>query len=311
VPVTDTFAPNVTISVAYVRNNEFVFENAGILVSSPKVGVKVTADKKQYAPGDTVKLSIDTSVLSADGKTNKATSAQVALGVVDEMIYVLQPEIAPNIHDFFYHPRRNNVRTQYSQSFIGYDLSTNQLGKAPTSHNTHERATKVLERPRRDDVDTALWAPKITTDANGHAEVTFKMPDSLTRWRMTARAMTSDGVVGQSRGDILSYKDFYFKWTSPTWLRKNDTASGNLAIFNQTNQAQKVHVSLKGALEQEEDITLNPGINFMEVPRKGVQSGEVTMTLTQNNKVQDSLAVNLNSKADGWQTRYNKLVSPV
>lgn len=311
VPVTDTFAPNVTFSVAYVRNNEFVFENAGILVSSPKVSVKVTADKKQYAPGDTVKLSIDTSVLSADGKTNKATSAQVTLGVVDEMIYVLQPEIAPNIHDFFYHPRRNNVRTQYSQSFIGYDLSTNQLGKAPTSHNTHERATKVLERPRRDDVDTALWAPKITTDANGHAEVTFKMPDSLTRWRMTARAMTSDGVVGQSTGDILSYKDFYFKWTSPTWLRKNDTASGNVAIFNQTNQAQKVHVSLKGALEQEEDITLNPGINFMEVPRKGVQSGEVTMTLTQNNKVQDSLAVNLNSKADGWQTRYNKLVSPV
>ncbi|MGB4811353.1 MAG: MG2 domain-containing protein [Methylophilaceae bacterium] len=311
-PVTETFAPNVTLSVAYVHNNDFVFENAGIIVSSPKVNVRVTADKKQYAPGDTVKLSIDTAMISANGQaTQKPVSAQVTLGVVDEMIYVLQPEIAPNIHDFFYHPRRNNVRTQYSQSFIGYDLSTNQLGVAPNTHSTHERATKVLERPRRDDVDTALWAPKITTDANGHAEITFKMPDSLTRWRMTARAMTNDGVVGQSVSDVMSYKDYYLKWTSPNWLRSQDVVTGNIAVFNQTNQSQKVHVSLKGAITQEENITLNPGINFMEVPRTGEQSGEVTMTLTQNDKVLDSLAVNLSSMADSWQTHFNKLVMPV
>lgn len=309
-PVTETFAPNVTFSVAYVKNNEFVFENAGILVSSPKVNVKITADKKQYAPGDTVKLAIDTSVISADGKTNQAKPAQVTLGVVDEMIYVLQPEIAPNIHDFFYHPRRNNVRTQYSQSFIGYDLSTNQLGKAPTTHNTHERATKVLERPRRDEVDTALWAPKITTDAKGHAEVTFKMPDSLTRWRMTARAMTADGIVGQSTSDILSHKDFYFKWTSPTWLRNNDAVTGNVAIFNQTNQAQKVQVALSGALSQEENLTINPGINFVNVARKGAQSGEVVMTLSQAGKVKDRLAVLLKTQPDGWLTHYSKLLSP-
>ena len=311
VPVTEHFAPNVTFSVAYVKNDAFVFENAGILVSSPKVNVRVTADKKQYAPGDTVKLSIDTTVVTADAKVlPKAVSAQVSLGVVDEMIYVLQPEIAPNIHDFFYHPRRNNVRTQYSQSFIGYDLSTNQLGKSPSTHSTHERATKVLERPRRDDVDTALWAPKITTDAKGHAEVSFKMPDALTRWRMTARAMTTDGIVGQSTSDILSYKDFYIKWTSPNWLRNQDVVTGNIAIFNQTNQTQKVHVSLKGALQQEEDITLNPGINFMEVPRKGVQNGELTIALSHNDKVIDSLGVTLNSQAAGWLTRYSKLVSP-
>jgi uncharacterized protein YfaS (alpha-2-macroglobulin family) len=311
VAVTENFAPNLTLSVAYVKNNEFVFENAGILVTNPKVNVRVTADKKQYAPGELVKLSIDTSIISAEGKaTNQAVTAQVSLGVVDEMIYVLQPEIAPNIYDFFYHPRRNNVRTQYSQSFIGYDLSTNQLGKVPSTHSTHERATKVLERPRRDDVDTALWAPKITTDANGHAEISFKMPDSLTRWRMTARAMTSNGMVGQSVSDILSYKDFYVKWTSPKWLRAKDVATGNIAIFNQTNQDQKVHISLQGALVQDENITLKPGINFVDVPRTGAQSGELTITLTRGEKVQDRLTVNLNSRTDGWLTHYNKLIKP-
>lgn len=311
VPVTETFAPNVTLSVAYVKNNEFVFENAGILVTNPKVNIRIAADKKQYAPGDVVKLTIDTSVTSVDGKAaNRAVSAQVSLGVVDEMIYVLQPEIAPNIYDFFYHPRRNNVRTQYSQSFIGYDLSSNQLGKAPTTHSTQERATKVLERPKRDEVDTALWAPNITTDANGHAEISFKMPDALTRWRMTARAMTSDGIVGQSVTDILSYKDFYIKWTSPNWLRNKDTAIGNIAIFNQTNQSQKVHVSLQGALTQETNTTLNPGVNFIDVPRTGAQSGELILHLTQGDKVLDHLSVSLNSMSDGWLQHYSKLISP-
>ena len=311
VAVTENFAPNLTLSVAYVKNNEFVFENAGILVTNAKVNVRVTPDKKQYAPGEMVKLAIDTSMIDADGKaTNHAVPAQVSLGVVDEMIYVLQPEIAPNIVDFFYHPRRNNVRTQYSQSFIGYDLSTNQLGKSPNSHSTHERATKLLERPRRDDVDTALWAPKIMTDANGHAEISFKMPDSLTRWRMTARAMTADGIVGQSTSDILSYKDFYIKWTSPKWLRNQDTATGNIAIFNQTNQEQKVKVSLQGALVQVENVTLKPGINFVDVPRKGAQSGELMLTLSQTEKVVDRLTINLNSRPDGWLTRYHKLLSP-
>ncbi len=311
VAVTENFAPNLTLSVAYVKNNEFVFENAGILVTNAKVNVRVSADKKQYAPGEMVKLSIDTSVISADGKASQqATAAQVSLGVVDEMIYVLQPEIAPNIVDFFYHPRRNNVRTQYSQSFIGYDLSTNQLGKVPTTHSTQQRATKVLERPRRDDVDTALWAPKITTDANGHAEVSFKMPDSLTRWRMTARAMTADGIVGQSTSDILSHKDFYVKWTSPKWLRNNDSATGNMAIFNQTSQDQQVKVSLQGALAQDENVTLKPGINFVDVPRTGAQSGELIITLSQNEKVVDSLSVNLASRGDGWLTRYNRLITP-
>lgn len=311
VPVTETFAPNLTLSVAYVKNNEFVFENAGILVTNPKINIRVTADKKQYLPGDTVKLAIDTSVISPDGKaSNQAISALVSLSVVDEMIYVLQPEIAPNIYDFFYHPRRNNVRTQYSLSFIGYDVSTNQLGKTPKTHQAQERATKVLERPRRDEVDTALWAPKIITDANGHAEVSFKMPDALTRWRITARAMSSNGTVGQNVSDILSNKDFYIKWTSPNWLRNKDSATGNIAIFNQTPKEQKVNLSLQGALVKNEAVTLKPGINFVDIARTGTQSGVLTLTLTQNSKVYDSLNVNLNSMPDHWLTHYSKLITP-
>ncbi len=55
----------------------------------------------------------------------------------------------------------------------------------------------MLERPRREEVDTAAWMPSLTTDKQGKAYFTFLMPDSLTRWRITARGMSSDGLVGQ------------------------------------------------------------------------------------------------------------------
>ncbi|AXI04224.1 alpha-2-macroglobulin family protein [Aquirhabdus parva] len=305
VPVTEQFAPNLTLSVAYVKQDQFVFENAGLVVASKSVEISLTADKTQYAPGEVVKLNVQTRV------QGQPVPASVSLGVVDEMIYVLQPEIAPDIHDFFYHPRRNNVRTQYSPSFIGYDLSSNQLDQPASTHSTHERAIKVLERPRRDEVDTAYWAPQLTTNAQGQAQVTFTMPDVLTRWRVTARAMTSDGIVGQNTTHILSNKDVYLKWTSPRWLRADDQSTGNLAIFNQTNQVQKAQLVMQGALTNSQDVTLQPGINFIEVPRQGQQSGALTLSLNQQGQVRDRLLVNLSTRANGRLTHFDRLVSPV
>jgi uncharacterized protein YfaS (alpha-2-macroglobulin family) len=301
VPVTEMFAPNLTLSVAYVKHDQFLFENAGLVVASPAVDVSISANKAQYAPGEQVTLTIQTHL------QGQPIPAAVSLGVVDEMIYVLQPEIAPDIHDFFYHPRRNNVRTQYSPSFIGYDLSSNQLDQPAIAHSTHDRAIKVLERPRRDEVDTAYWAPQLTTDDKGQAQVTFTMPDSLTRWRVTARAMTANGVVGQSIAHILSNKDLYLKWTSPHWLQ----ATGNIAIFNQTNQEQQAQLSMTGALVNQQNVSLQPGINFVDVARGGQQMGTVTLALQQQGQIRDRLNVDLATRSNGRLTHFDRLVNAV
>ncbi|MGT2489548.1 hypothetical protein ACU4GD_00755 [Cupriavidus basilensis] len=89
----------------------------------------------------------------------KPVPANITVSVVDEMVYVLQPEIAPSIVDFFYHPRRNSVRTTSSLSFIGYDLAVSAQPGAggPEQGRYNERGVKVLERPRRDEKDTAAW----------------------------------------------------------------------------------------------------------------------------------------------------------
>ncbi len=53
--------------------------------------------------------------------------------------------------------------------------------------------------------------PSLTTDKQGKAYFTFLMPDSLTRWRITARGMNGDGLVGQGGADLRSEKNLYMK----------------------------------------------------------------------------------------------------
>lgn len=299
-PVQETYGPNITLSVVYVKGGEYVFQNLGLKVEQPKVEVKVRADKPVYAPGDLVTLDLDAVV---GGKPVANTTLTV--GVVDEMIYVLQPEIAPDMFDFFYHPRRNNVRTSSSLNFIAYDLAKPPTGPAmPSRRQTHERAIKLLERPRRDDKDTAYWAPTVRVDANGHARVSFTMPDSLTRWRVTVRAMSDTGTVGQNTAYVRSDKDYYVKWTSPNWMRSADKVNASVAIFNQGQKDTKAELNATGlGVNRKDTVTLKPGANFVALPlTANLGDGQLNLALTVDGKPVDALNVPIKVESVQWRS---------
>lgn len=297
-PVEATYAPNVTLSATFVRGGEYAFQNLGLKVALPRVEIGVRADKAVYASGEKVTLD-----LSAMLGGKPAAGATLAVGVVDEMVYVLQPEIAPDIFDFFYHPRRNNVRTSASLNFIGYDLAAPPLQAAiPARGQTPQRAIKLLERPRREEKDTAFWQPEVRTDAQGRASVSFTMPDSLTRWRVTVRAAAPGGEVGQSLAYVRSDKDFYAKWTSPNWLRAADQPVASVAIFNQTGQDAQAELTVTGAIEKKIDnILLKPGANFVALPFDGgAKQPRLGIALAVGGKQVDALAVPLTLAPNGW-----------
>jgi alpha-2-macroglobulin len=298
-PVSGQMSPNITLSVATVKDGDAIFQNQGLVVEQPRMAVSFKADKAVYAPGETVTVELTTSV------AGQAVAAEVTVGVVDEMIYTLQPEIAPSIDDFFYHPRRNNVRTSLSFNFIGYDLATRKLGQLPNRRQVNERALKVLERPRREDVDTAAWLPKLRTDAQGRASFTFKMPDSLTRWRITGRAMNAAGLVGQQTAWVRSDKPFYMKWASPAWQRVGDRAQVALAVFNQSGQVQGVEWAAKAAgVDARSTVQLNPGINFVQLPLNAEQVGSspMALTLSQGGNTLDRLDAPLRRLPVAWRS---------
>ena len=298
-PVKEEMSPNMTLSVAYVKNGDYVFQNQGVLVEQARIGLAFKTDKAVYAPGETVTVDV-TSVLGG-----KPVPAEVTVGVVDEMIYVLQPEIAPSIDDFFYHPRRDNVRTSASLAFIGYDLATSKLGALPSRREVNERAVKVLERPRRDNIDTAAWQPRLVTDAQGKARFTFTMPDSLTRWRITGRAVEAGGAVGQQVSWLRSDKAFFAKWTSPDWQREGDKAQAAIALFNQTGAPARIEWEASGAgTTAKAAIDVQPGVNFVVLPlaADNAASGRVQLTLRQDGKVVDRLETPLRRIPVAWRS---------
>ena len=262
VPIAEDYAPNMTFSVVYVKAGEYVFQNAGLVVEVPRLALDIKPGKTVVKPGETVEVDIDVSL------AGKPVRAALTVSVVDEMIYALQPEIAPDIVEFFQHVRRNNVRTSASLNFITYDEAINYANDAarqpPARHQYNERGIKVLERARRDDTDTAAWMPTLLTDENGHARFKFKMPDALSRWRITVRAVAldkappkgkqpaahQDALYGQRTAWMQSDKPLYAKWTSPTWMREGDAPIASLALFNNTGSTLDTEVTLKLAKEK-------------------------------------------------------------
>lgn len=296
IKVLENYSPNVTFSVLYLDKGDYVFQNKGLRVANPAVAVAIRPARERYAPGEQVDLEIETSL---DGQP---VPAQVTLGVVDEMIYVLQPEIAPTLGDFFYHPRRNNVRTAVSLSFIGYDLAR-MPGKstAPMRQTPPERGVKVLERPRRDDTDTAGWWPSLTTGANGKTTVSFRMPDALTRWRITARAITAQGIVGQQTRHVESYKSFYAKWSGPARFRNGDQPNPTLLVFNQTGSDAKIDLGANGSgLAVQRTLTLHPGANSVPLQLDKPANGGIDIVLKQDGKEVDRLHQGLNVLPQSW-----------
>src|SRR5207247_603261 len=74
---------------------------------------EVAPDKTDAKPGDTVNFTVHVT----DHKNKAVEGAEVALGVVDEAVYAISPEIAVPLESFFHHRKRNDVRTTDSVSF--------------------------------------------------------------------------------------------------------------------------------------------------------------------------------------------------
>ncbi|HSC83556.1 MAG TPA: alpha-2-macroglobulin family protein, partial [Pseudomonas sp.] len=304
IPVNDRFAPNLTFSVLYTKGGDYSFQNAGIKVTKPQLDIAINPDQERYQPGDTVTIDLATQF------QGKPAATRLTVSVVDEMIYALQPEIAPGIDQFFYHPRRNNVRTSASLSFISYDVALPGNPSAPGRANRSERGVKVLERPRREEVDTAAWQPDLVTDSEGKARLTFRMPDSLTRWRITVRAVNEAGEVGQKKQFIRSEKPLYLKWSGPTLFRTGDQPQLGLFAFNQGEDTTKAELVTRYAgQEQRREVELEKGINYLALPPTSLTGGEWRAELLQDGKPVDALGVTLRVAGEGWQRLHTQGLS--
>ncbi|HKX26178.1 MAG TPA: MG2 domain-containing protein, partial [Blastocatellia bacterium] len=296
VPIKDNYAPNVYLSVAYVKDGE-MYEH-GKSLSVPARGkflqVEVLPDKKQYKPREPASYTIATR--NADG--SPAAGVEVSLGVVDEAIYSIRPDGSGDIRRAFYGTRYSQVSTNFSSSysFTGYSGKKEmQLARNKRSYqladfkNENQYAETTI---RKEFKDTAFWQPGVVTGADGKATVKFNLPDNLTTWRATVRAVSEDLKVGSKVDRVLSRKDLILRLEAPKFMTEGDVAvvSGIVHNYLDADQVGRVKLTVEGANligEAQQTVTVaRQGEQRIDWRISASQVGKVTLTATAETKVE-------------------------
>ena len=230
VKLTARHAPNTYVSVAFAADKSFYSLSKSLAVSPAHrlLSVKVKSDKRVYKPKSTARYTIE-----VKDRAGKPVEAELSVGLVDAAVYAISQELAPNVGSFFYGDRPNPVRTAYS-------FPSRYLGGA--DKDGEEDGDGGV---RRDFKDTAFWKAVVRTNAQGIAEVDVPLPDNLTTWRLTVRAVSKETLVGQTTHEMRTAKDLMSTLALPRFFRKGDHVEVVGMIHNQGEDLSGVVAKLE------------------------------------------------------------------
>ncbi|MCQ2611108.1 MAG: MG2 domain-containing protein [Treponema sp.] len=216
--------------------------------------VEVTTDKKQYRPGEEVTINFKA---TKNGKP--VSGAELTAMVVDRAIVDLINYHVPDPMNSFYsrynYPLgvRGGDNRQYIMDPVTYKIKNLQGGDMESSGD-------VKEQERKDFRPTALFKPEFTTDDNGCASVKFKLPDSLTTFRITTFGVNETDFSLQEE-EILVCNPINVQQIQPRRLRVRDTAECGVLVTNMDDKSHKVTVDV--------DVRA-PSKNYEEDEAKGL-----------------------------------------
>lgn len=121
IPITEDYTSNFDISVSYVADGVFYSESKPVIVMQEDKFLTVEIDPSQeiYKPKETGELKVRV----VDDNGNPVRNAEVSLGIIDESIYDIQPDLTKDIRKFFYGPRFTSVSTTFNSYNQNYGYS--------------------------------------------------------------------------------------------------------------------------------------------------------------------------------------------
>jgi hypothetical protein len=272
-PVTADMAPNVYVSVLIVkgvdRSNPRPAFRMGITQIQVErrdqaLQVELIPDRSIASPGDQVTYS----VLTRDF-LGRPVSAEVSLSLSDLAVLALTEPNSPPILDFFYDRRSLGVWTTMplSMNIEDYNALIKEnltQGEASGSGGGKGDDEFGVIDVRENFVDTAYWNAYVFTDQDGIASVTLTLPDNLTTWRMDARAVTENTLVGQTTVDIVTSKPLIVRPQTPRFFIAGDQVRLGATLQNNTDNPIDASVILES---QGLEIFSAPSVSTLLPPR--------------------------------------------
>jgi uncharacterized protein YfaS (alpha-2-macroglobulin family) len=222
-----------------------------------RLTVTLTTDQRTYRPGDEATVH-----LKVTDHRGSPVVAEVSLGVVDEAIYTLGVDRSADPFDAFYAPRPDLVSATDSLRPTRRFSPQSERGGAETATGTVIHGNFL---------DTAYWVPAITTGTGGEAAVTFTLPDGLTEWRVLARAVTTDTLVGQATASVVVSQDIAVWPALPSFLMQGDVITLTATVHNFTAEpvSATVEMDVQGLVLPGEPEHDTAGLRIISVPAEG------------------------------------------
>jgi len=249
-PITADSQPNLAVNAVFVEDNQMYQASKQIKVPplQEQLQVEIAPASQVFQPQQTAVYDVYTRDYQG-----KPVSADMSFGVVDEALYSIYPDESGDIVKRLYPDR--HVYAPFDSS-LQYYFSGRAGNKSPmlAERQSRYRPQMTQVKPGNDVVqpkvrkafpDTAYWSPSIHTDTQGHARVTLTFPDSLTTWRTTVRAVTSDTKAGASINRVIVRKNIIVRIGAPRFLRKGDELTIPVIVHNYLDQTKQIQLSLE------------------------------------------------------------------
>ena len=240
--------------------------NLSVPAYSRTLSLEVTPEETELEPG--AETVVDVVVKDAAGKP--VMGAELAVVVVDEAILALTGYQLDDPISIFYRPRSEGTSDYHLRGYIllvepelleAQDEMTQMGGGAPRAAMA-PMSTMVVEeavakeaklaaeagqpiRVRMDFNPLATFAPEVPTDGDGHASVTVKLPDNLTRYRVMVVAVAGDKEFGKGESTITGRLPLMVRPSPPRFLNFGDKFELPVVVQNQTNDPMTVDVVVR------------------------------------------------------------------
>jgi alpha-2-macroglobulin len=255
-----------------------------ISTTSRKLAVTADAVDKTLIPGGETKVNVQVKDFRgepvADGEVAIVVVDESVLAlasyIVPDPISIFYTERAPGVID--HHSRKDvllgnpeDVKASppppppsvtSSDASVGNTFSSQQLSALPTGGAARlmKRSAGVLDgvaaqereeskQPgitlRQNFNALALFSPTVRTDSNGKAVVDLKLPDNLTRYRVTAVAVDKAKRFGKSESNITAKQPLMVRPSAPRFMNFGDKVELPVVVQNQTDQDMTVDIAIR------------------------------------------------------------------
>jgi len=248
VPIGDSYAPNVYASVMLVAGRtgtgvrglpsmKMGVVNLPVETVDKDLKVAVTTDRETYRPGDQV-----TATVRVTDSRGAPMQTEVSLAAADEGVLTLIGFKTPDPLASFYAPWGLGVTTATEYERLAKLPEPGEERSATGGDGGGADGSGRLGTPRSRFRATAFWNPKLETDGDGKATVTFPAPDNLTAFRVMAVAADATDRFGSGDRRFTVRKPLQLLSAVPRFLNVGDEVDAGVLVVNETQEGGKVTI---------------------------------------------------------------------